>query len=369
VAAWEYMALFAMMLTIVWAMWRNHWTLAHALMLILFVWDALITLIFSFNAAAPYGYYHLILTAVLLFASQKEFFLKISFILMYFLSATTKIDSTWILGTYFSTLKLGLPLFPAFSTALLTNLVMGMQMIGCWFLVSKRTPLRYAALAYFAFFHWYSGIFVLYKYPTITLPSLLILFGPLYRQTPIPFGRKTVVGWIILLLVCVFQILGFAAPGDRRLTLEGNKFGMFMFEANHQCIVTVTSYIESDAKPENRSYPLGDCSDATCLVLTTAHREGSMLVRTDRYESGNSWNRCYPYVWWSRLHRQCELKSNTKRIGFTMEHSINGGPFYRIVDLPNICDIAYKPFGPNTWIMSPPDAPITGYPVQNVYRY
>ncbi len=154
------------------------------------------------------------------------------------------------------------------------------------------------------------------------------------------------------------------------MTLEGNKYGMFMFEANHQCIVTVGTYTDTspDPLPPNSEVPDGSrCDSFFCRVKTTYERRGSELLQTERYESGTAWNRCYPYEWWSRYHHRCERTTSISKISLTIDHSINGGPFYRTVDAEDICSTPYEPFN-NTWIKGPPEAPIIGYPVTNTYN-
>lgn len=366
-----YMVLYGIMLTIVHCMWRKKWTAAHALLTLLLLWEIIVTLVLSFSDGAPYYYYHIVLTTMILFVPFKEFFLKFSFVFMYFMSVTTKLDSTWILGTYFTALRDGMPLFPDALAAPITNFVIFMQVVGGWFLLSKRWVLQRAAFVYCVAFHLYSGVFVLYFYPSVSLPPLLILFGAMYRYTPVPFSKKAVAGWIVIVLVAIFQLLGFTAPGDRRITLEGNKFGMFMFEANHQCIVTVGTY--SKNKPDVRpdwEVPAGTrCTGFFCQVkTTTSSTPDNLSLREVRYESGTAWNRCYPYEWWSSLHARCAQQANTTRISLKIDHSINGEPFYRIVDVPNICDVQYRPFGGNAWIQQPPEAPLIGYPVTNTYN-
>ena len=71
-----YMALYGIMVVIVWCMWQKKWTCAHALLTLLLVWEVLVTLVLTFSLAAPYHYYHIALTAALLFVPYKEFFLK-----------------------------------------------------------------------------------------------------------------------------------------------------------------------------------------------------------------------------------------------------------------------------------------------------
>ena len=92
------------------------------------------------------------------------------------------------------------------------------------------------------------------------------------------------------------------------------------------------------------------------------------MYQEQRFESGTAWNRCYPYEWWSRYHTRCERNPSIDRISLRIDHSINGGPFYRIVDTENICDLPYYPLGENRWIKQPPEAPLIGYPVTNTYN-
>jgi hypothetical protein len=363
-----YMAIYAIMLLIVYYMWEKKWVYAHMLLTILFLWKVFVMFILSYSIAGPYDYYHVFLTAILLFIPLKEYFLKLAFVFFYFLSVTVKFDPTWILGTYFTAMKSGIPVFPGPLTPPFTNLVIFMQVIGSWFLLSKHRILQRLALLYALIFHLYSGILVYYLYPSITLPPLLILFGPMYRYSPTPFSRKAIAGWIVILLVALFQLLGFIIPTDRRLTLEGNRFGMFMFEANHQCIATVRTYSTGGLLATSSADVLS-CQGFYCLTHTSSYRENGLTVKEDRYESPSAWNRCDPYEWWAQLHTRCAMNPAVVRVAFQFDHSINGGPFYRIVDVPNICDVIYRPFVHNDWILMPPEAQIVGYPVQNGYQY
>lgn len=364
-----YMGLYAVMALIVYFIWRKEWRAAHALMVPLLIWEMLYVLVFEYAQNGPYYYYHIALTMTLLFATHKEFFLKLVFVMLYFLSATIKIDSTWILGSYFTSLKYGLPIFPTAIAPLVTNFVIFMQMVGAWFLMSRNEMLQRTSLIFFATFHLYSGIFVWYFYPTIALPPLLILFGPMYRHTRIPFDWKATTGWVIVALLVIFQALGFVVPADRRLTLEGNRYGMFMFEANHQCIATITTHFTTKRSSENdfEAAPGSDCGEMYCLVQRSTKQTSTGSAVSLRYESATAWNRCDPYEWWSRLHTQCGESLAIRRIEMQFDHSINGGPFYRMIDAPNICDLDYRPFVHNEWIKVPPEAPIMGYPVQNIY--
>src|SRR6185295_19464735 len=95
----------------------------------------------------------------------------------------------WVLGTYFSTLRTGLPLVPPLLVPFATNLVIFCEVIGCWFLLSRNLILQRGAVVFFTFFHLYSIILIYYMFPAVMLPALLILFGPLYSHTKMPFDR------------------------------------------------------------------------------------------------------------------------------------------------------------------------------------
>ncbi len=363
-----YMVLYALMLFIVYLMWKREWVHAHFLMLLLFLWKMFVIFVLSYTSAGAYDYYHVILTAILLLVPYKEYFSKLGFVFLYFMSVTPKFDPTWVLGSYFTAMKTGVPLFPDALAPLFSNLVIASQVVGCWFLLSSRKMLQRTALAFFVFFHLYSGILVYYEYPSIALPPLLILFGPLYRRTPTPFTKKALWGVCLLAIVACFQLLGFTTPGDRRVTLEGNRFGMFMFEANHQCIARIRTYTSAE-KVASTSAEMLACKGSYCMTEVSTYMDGTDAVRETRYESAAAWSRCDPYPWWTQLNQLCDLNPSIARIDFQFDHSVNGGPFYRIVDERNICSVEYRPFVHNEWIKMPPEAPIIGYPVENVYAY
>jgi hypothetical protein len=362
-----YMMLYGVMMLIVYYMWRKQWVYAHMLMSLLLFWK-LFAISLNYISEGPYDYYHIFLLLALLFVPYKEYFLKLLFVMFYFMSVTIKFSPAWIEGTYFSSMVGGIPLFPRWCIAIATNIVIFEQVIGAWYLLSRNWILQRISLAFALFFHLYSGILVGYDYPSVTLPVIAVLFGPMYRYTPTPFSRKTIAGWSIVVFVILFQGLGYMIHTDRFLTFEGNRFGMFMFESNHQCVFTVKKYSYAKlASAGDFESPAGTrCGQFYCLVKQTTTSNGKGSVQELRYESGTAWNRCDPYEWWSKLQVQCDNPS-VERIALQFDHSINGGPFYRIVDEQNICNVQYKFFTHNPWIKLPDEAQIVGYPVQNWY--
>ena len=202
--------------------------------------------------------------------------------------------------------------------------------------------------------------------------SLIVLITLLYRKTPAPFKKKALWGWAIILLIALFQLSGFLVSPDRYLTLEGNRLGMFMFEANHQCIATITKYYDTPQTDLGYNFtadPGTACVGFNCLVERESTTTATGTVETLQYQSGTAWNRCDPYTFWFTLNEQCKLDPSITRTAFQFDHSINGGPFYEIVNVPNICGVQYQPFSHNAWIELPPQAPIVGYPVENWYHY
>lgn len=333
-----YLFFFGLMVLIVYLISRKDWVLAHLLLWPLFIWKVLVIFVLSASMGGNYDYYDIIFSFIMLVLPAKLFFLKVTFVTLYFFSTTIKIHEGWVLGTYFTSLKTGLPIFPDSLTPIITNLVIFMQMVGSWFLLSSRPVLQRTVLIYFLCFHFYSGILVHYRYITTAIPMLLILFGPYYTKTPVPSFPKAVFGWMMLFLLLLWQLIPFTISGDQKLTMEGNRFGLYMFEANHQCISVHTVTL----------------TDGTTHEVTK--------------ESASARQRCDPYKYWFALQQICSRSTNVSRIAWTFDHSINGGPFYRIVDTANACDLTYRTFMHNDWIKRDTDMPpIIGYPVKNLY--
>ncbi|MEM9336689.1 MAG: hypothetical protein AAGA35_02440 [Patescibacteria group bacterium] len=334
-----YLFLLGLLAYIVYLMQQGRWQLATIVTVIPFVWHTLNVFILTGVRDGNYQYYVFIFGFTLLFLQHKEFFLKLFVVFFYFLSTVAKTHPGWIAGTYFSTLELGLPLVPDALIPVATNVVIMMEMVGAWFLLSRNLLYQRLALFFFIFFHLYSSILVGWHYPSIVLPMVLLLFGPLYRYTVPPIDRAAITGWLVAALLLCMQFIPVMIPGDEKLTLEGNKYGLYMFEANHQC--------QSE-------------------VVVTYHNDSTLILNND---SNNAPHRCDPYDYWFDITRQlCEGDSLVKTVQWRFDHSINGEPFLRIVDETNICEREYKPFSRNEWIKSHEDNPeVIGPAPKNVY--
>jgi hypothetical protein len=211
-------------------------------------------------------------------------------------------------------------------------------MVGAWFLMSSNKLPQRLAIIFFTAFHLYSGILVEYRYPATVLPTLLILFGPWYQHTKVPLDRKSLIGWSFIGLLVFLQFTPRMIEGDEKLTLEGNKYGLYMFESNHQCISKATIF----------------------------NTDGSSS--TKRMVSVSARSRCNTYNFWFSFKQMCEKDDRIEKISWTLDHSINGDAFLRIVDEENVCNLEYKPFSHNAWIKSSEDNPkVIGWPVKNYF--
>jgi hypothetical protein len=191
-----------------------------------------------------------------------------------------------------------------------------MQIVGAWFLFSKNKYLYNTALYYFIFFHLYSTILVGYRYPLTALLTLVVLFGIDDNKTKLEDLRprvKDIFNWMVIFSLLSLQFIGIIIAGNQKITLEGNNYGLYMFEANHQCI---------------SSYKYGDKN-----VVTS---------------SADARNRCDPYLYLQEVKKIC--KTTKEKVSWTFDHSVNGESMYRIVDEKDSCSLVYKPFAHNAWI-------------------
>ena len=133
-------------------LFRKKWTAAHLCLVLLLLWEIIFIFVLNIKKRGNYDYYQIVLTTILLFFPRKIEFLKISFVVLYFLASSIKINDGWILGTYWSALETGMPLFPDEMIPLATNVVIFMEMIGTWFLLSRYPILQRLALAFFITF-------------------------------------------------------------------------------------------------------------------------------------------------------------------------------------------------------------------------
>jgi hypothetical protein len=257
-------------------------------------------------------------------------------VVLYLLAASLKLDEGWSIGTYFSSMRLGLPLCPDALIPLATNAAILLETVGSpLLLLSSRPRLARAAFWTFVAFHIYSIAIVGIQFSVMCLMPLIALFGPRVAAIASPFDRRAIVGWALLAFLVAYQSIGLFIPGASRITGEGLGYGLSMFDANHQC--------QWDMKIESKTGAPRVVHNGTTQAL----------------------KRCDPYREWFSIRTLCARGAT--RVAWTYDHSINGGPFYRIVDTQDACALEYRAFGHNAWIRSPDEgAAVIGYPVKNV---
>lgn len=302
------------------SLYKKEYRQAYYSIAILWLWKLFV--ISVTYGIGNYDYYDLIIITTFLFISSKRHHLRLVFIILYFLASTIKIGDGWILGTYFTSLQSGLPFIPDSLIPLSVNVVTIFQMVGSWFLLSKNEKVFNFARLFFIFFHLYSTTLVGFRYPVTSLFLTIILFG-IEKEGRTTFqdlklSYKHLGFYVFILLLFVLQLTGPMIAGNQKITLEGNNYGLYMFEANHQCISSYTLYTKDKTKKE--------------------YQFANAVAR----------NRCDPYILMKRLQRRC--LSDVTKISWTLDSSIDGGPLYRIVDTPDVCKLSFKAFTHNEWI-------------------
>lgn len=312
---------------------------AHAIFLLLFAWEV-VGIVLSYRMAVNYWYIHVLFGAMFLFARNKLAFLRIVAVAFYFFAGIIKLDSSWISGEYFKALADGLYLVPDALIPVATNAVILMELVLVWFLFSSRREYKLSVLAILFVFHVYSAIYVGFTYPAVVLPMVLVLF---LSREPIPINFRTfktsIVGSVVVLAFAVVHIIPFMIHGDVRITLEGNKYGNYMFRANYQC--------ESKAR--------------------FVYEGGRVEERESTSFFANY--RCEPYGHFFYFKQMCAKDETIERIEWTFDTSVDGSPLMRIVDVEDTCALEYKPFSHNEWIRVPgeDEVEILGIPAKNRY--
>ena len=335
-----YVGLYILLLLGLYSAASGKWVRAHQVLLTLFSWKVIWIFFLTYGMGGNYDYYDMILAFCFLFLRHKLYFAKLSFVWMYFMASTIKFHEGWIFGNYLNSLYGGAPIFSEKLLPWFSNLVIFMQVVGAWFLLSKNKVLQRLSFLYFLTFHIYSGFIVSYRYITVSVTALVLLFShlPLFSQEREDFfqikkvNKSAVFGYLFLIFLFCGQMLAIVIPGDQKKTLEGNYYGLYMFEANHQCI-----------------------SQAQIFYL-----DG----RVERYDRQNviANNRCDPYRYWYVLKNKCN-SSEIGYISWTFDHSINGHSFERIVDVQDVCKLKYSTFIHNSWILLDGQAKSLSIPV------
>lgn len=318
---------------------KKKWEVAHFALLVVIIFKLIWSMVIFDYGTSNFEYFHLVPAIGFLLARNKLSQMRYLWAFVYFFTPFVKLDTGWIIGTYFTSLKIGLPIFPDALIPLITNGVIVFEMLASIGLISKNKRIAQISLYGWTIFHLYSTILVGFFYPVRCLAMLWALFG--FREENEPALRQPLLekkNWAMVVLIAyitfasLFPSFISASPND---TFEGMNYGLHMFNSNHQCL----------------------------NIVTHLDAQGTQ-IRREEFGTTNAMTRCYPQWTLQRLHKLCGNESG--KISWQFYHSKDGGPFYELVNVPDVCQIEYKAFAHNEWIKAPSQgAEIKGYPEPN----
>jgi hypothetical protein len=312
---------------------RKNWLAAQLWMAIPTLWKLVYFGLLTLQTHMNFEYFHAPVTLAFLFFPAKAILTRVVFVMVYLMAATVKFDDAWIAGTYFSSLKLGMPLVPDAVIPWVSNAVVLFEIFSPYLLFSRNRRTRWTALGLWTSFHLYSIIIVNFRYPAYCLPVLWALFAP---DPPLfsPGWRKAVPGALVVGLMLGLGAI-YHLAGDDPFNSRTKKLGVAMLDANRQCTMSVVPYGPEGARPEMR------------------------------LESSAAALRCDPYRYWFIIQHNCKTKG-LQRVAWSMNVSINGEPFYEIIKNDNACELTFNSWRGNPWILTPEQgAPLSGYPRKN----
>ncbi len=286
--------------------------------------------VWHFSGMHNFELFHLIPTfAFLINKKDRIWGAQVSWAICYFLAAFVKIHESWIVGSYFSSLSLGLPLVPKIFIPFLTQSVIIFEIFLSWGLLSEKY--RKFSLVLWTIFHVYSVVLVGYYYPTRCILILYSLFlGKLSEEKK--FLKISPLSLLFFGIVIFFQVVPLLYSEDQKRTLRFEGYAYNMIDANFQCVNKTTKVMNG--------------------------------LRQEQIEQNtSSMHRCSPRLMLERIKIQCEKNANTQ-MEWILYQSINGNPFYEIVNEVNACELKFSLFGENKWIKNQSDK-IVGYPKHN----
>jgi len=318
--------------------YHRQWDKAHLALLLIITWKTVFHFLLRDTGKQNFEYFMIIPAWVFLLSKNKLESTKLAWATLYFLAASVKIHESWIAGTYFTSMKLGLPLVPRQFEPLVSQLAILFEIFFSFGLLSKSKYYRKASFYLWIAFHLYSVFLVGYFYPVRCLVYLFILFYPLHSSNS---GQafKIVKQPMLALFLCSLIVLHaffFLNKRDSKFTFEGLGTGFFMFDSNHQCFIQVKFFDRQE---------------------TLLSKETNSLIEPR--------TRCSPWHVLQKIRKRCEMP-NVSRAEYLHYHSLNGGPIYQMVHEVNACELEYSFLGANPWIKDQDKKlEILGYPYPN----
>lgn len=328
---------------------RKKWSWALVLLLVVFTWKFIWNMVLYDYATSNFDYFIFIPSLLFFFARNKICQLRLVWPLLYLFAALVKLNDGWILGTYFSSLKTGLPFLPDLSIPYITNGTILFEIFGALGLLARNRRVFYFSLWAWTAFHLYSGILVGYFYPVRCLSILWALFGFQDSQEEVPPSKKetlfNAVGVLVACYFCVANFIPRIISTNPSETFEGMNYGFHMFDANHQCLYQFRYFDES-----------------------------GRILKEMEFGTSHPMARCYPQFVLQKIKRlYCQkfAMGRAERVEWSLRHSTNGGAFYETISVTNACSLQFKAFSRNDWIKTKGNgALLVGYPEKNgIYPY
>ncbi len=313
----------------------QRYALGHFLLSITAIWHLVLVGLLTHNDfySGHVMFYIAAINIVLLFLPNKIATLGWFLILTYVLSLGSKMTDSWFVGNLFRALDLGLPVVGDRYHTLAAWAVMLTEGVIVWFLLSKHRLLKYGAITTLFIFHVYSILLIQYFFPAVAIVVLLAIFATSPSPSIKPLSGKTksqLPLMVLTVLLVLGQSISWLIPGDSRLTAEGKRFGLHMFNTTSHCYVTTK----------------------------VTDREG--IVHSNHYRGRRS-GYCEPYYQWYPLKQQC-LYNGVSQAVLTMDIAINSEPYRRAVNQIDACKTEYHPLKHNGWItINPKKMPVVKY--------
>lgn len=330
--------LLLVMFAFVLSIYKKKWFYVHLIFVFLIINQIYFSFLSGTQIATAFEYFSLVTAIVMAISTSRIADLRLTWVFLYFLAGLVKIHESWIVGTYFSTLRQGLYLFPDWSLPFLTNLVILAETCGIWFLLSKNKYIRLAIYTYFMVFHFYSAIYVNWFYPLLAIPTLTVLFldeDKNYQN----FSRCKISkqNFLLVLILATINLMPLFFSKNNKLDNVAGSLAMNMFDSNRQ------SHSE----------------------LKITYKNTSKEPKTSEAWTSNSFLRVWPSHSLYKIKQMCLSNNEIEKIKWTMDISMNGEPYKRIVDTEDACSLRFNFWGGNDWINV--DGPIIGYPKKNYY--
>ncbi len=315
-----YAGLGSLLFISIWYSLIEKWEKALIFLLIPLLFKIIMVYFLSYYISGNYTVIEIAVVIVLLLSKDRIFSLKILLSALYFFSAIIKVYPGYLQGNLFNTLELGLPLLPQKFNEFYSIFIVTFFLASSILIWNKNRLVKKVVFALLFIFHIYTQILVGFRFPEVSIILLFVVYISEHKVFSFVrlFKETSLCG--LLLFFALAQFVPLFINGDSHITGEGERYGFYIFNTNKQCVLE------------------------KIYNLKTGER------RIENKTSTGALYRCDPYEPWFVAQQECLLK-DINSIEFKFSISLNGSPYFKVVDEKNICNIKnYKPFSHNEWI-------------------